>query len=135
MSLLLSGRKGFTLIEVMVSIMILSVGSLALGTLLLRGARSATAASAVSYQTAALTGEVGRLDALPFSALGAGTTCVNVTTGPFLHTRCAVIVDVTAKVKRVTVTVTPTPPSNLQPLSSSFERSVSGNAVNPLFGS
>jgi prepilin-type N-terminal cleavage/methylation domain-containing protein len=128
-------RDGFTLIEVMVSIMILSVGSLALGTLLLRGARSATAASAVSYQTAALSGEVGRLDALPFSLLAAGTTCVNVTTGPFLHTRCAVIVDVTAKVKLVTVTVTPTAPTSLQPLSSSFERSVSGNAVNPLFGS
>jgi prepilin-type N-terminal cleavage/methylation domain-containing protein len=126
--------SGFTLIEVMVSIMILSVGSLALGTLLVRGARSATAASAVSYQTAALSGEVGRLDALPFAALAAGTTCVNVTTGPFLHTRCAKIVDVSAKLKRVTVTVTPTAPSNLQPLSSAFERSVSGDAVNPLFG-
>jgi prepilin-type N-terminal cleavage/methylation domain-containing protein len=126
---------GFTLIEVMVSIMILSVGSLALGTLLVRGARSATAASAVSYQTAALSGEVGRLGALPFSQLAAGNTCVDITTGPFLHTRCANIVVVSDKVKRVTVTVTPTPPTHLQPLSSSFERSVSGNAVNPLFGS
>jgi prepilin-type N-terminal cleavage/methylation domain-containing protein len=126
---------GFTLIEVLVSIMILSVGSLALGTLLIRGARIATAASAVSYQTAALSGEVGRLGALPFNQLAPGTTCVDVTTGPFLHTRCAAIVDVSAKVKRVTVTVTPTPPTNLQPLSSSFERGISGNAVNPLFGS
>lgn len=134
MSTLVRRHTGFTLVEVLVSILILSVGSLALGTLLVRGARSATAASAVTYQTAALSGEVGRLDALPFSALAAGNTCVDVTTGPFLHTRCAAIVDVNAKVKRVTVTVTPTPPSNLQPMASSFERSVSGNAVNPLFG-
>jgi prepilin-type N-terminal cleavage/methylation domain-containing protein len=126
--------RGFTLIEVLVSIMILSVGSLALGTLLIRGARTATAASAVSYQTAALSGEVGRLGAMPFSQLAAGNTCVDVTTGPFLHTRCALIVDVSAKVKRVTVTVTPTAPTSLQPLSSSFERTISGEAVNPLFG-
>ena len=125
-------QAGFTLIEVLVSLMILSVGSLALGTLLLRGTRSATAASAVTYQTAALSSEVGRLGALPFSALAAGTTCVNVTTGPFLHSRCAAIVDVSAKVKRVTVTVTPTAPTSLQPLATSFERSISGNAVNPL---
>jgi prepilin-type N-terminal cleavage/methylation domain-containing protein len=125
--------SGFTLIEIMVSIVILSVGSLALGTLLVRGARAATAAAAVTYQTAALSGEVGRMSALPFSQLPAGTTCVNVTAGPFLHTRCAVVVDVSAKVKRVTVTVTPTPPTNLTAVSSSFERSISGNAVDPLF--
>lgn len=128
-----SERNGFTLIEVMFSVMILAVGSLALGTLLLRGARAATAASAVTYQTAALSAEVGRLGTVPFTQLTAGTTCVNVTTGPFLHTRCAAIVDVTAKIRQVTVTVTPTAPSNLEPLSNSFERTISGEAVNPLF--
>ena len=127
-------NAGFTLVEVLVSIMILSVGSLALGTLLLRGARAGTAASAVTYQSAALTSEVGRLGALPFDQLAAGNTCVNVTTGPFFHTRCAAIVDVSAKVRRVTVTVTPTAPTSLQPLSASFERSISGNAVPPLNG-
>lgn len=125
-------NAGFTLIEVLVSIMILSVGSLALGTLLVRGARAGTAASAMTYQSAALTSEAGRLGALPFTQLPAGTTCVNVTTGPFFHTRCAVIVDVSANVKRVTVTVTPTAPTSLQPLSGSFERSISGPAVPPL---
>lgn len=126
-------RAGFTLIEVLVSIMILSLGSLALGTLLLRGARAATGASAGTYQTAALSAEVARLGAIPFAQLAAGTTCVDVTTGPFLHTRCAAIVDVSARVRRVTVTVTPTAPSTLQPVSSAFERSISGNPVNPLF--
>jgi prepilin-type N-terminal cleavage/methylation domain-containing protein len=125
-------NAGFTLIEVLVSIMILSVGSLALGTLLLRGSRAGTAAAAVTYQSAALTSEASRLGAVPFTALAAGTTCVNVTTAPFKHTRCSVIVDVSAKVRRVTVTVTPTPPTNLQPLSASFERSISGPAVPPL---
>ncbi len=128
-----SGRNGFTLIEVMFSVMILGVGSLALGTLLLRGARAATAASAVTYQTAALSAEVGRLGAVPFNQLAAGTTCVNVTTGPFLHNRCATIVDVSAKIRQVTVTVMPTASVTLEPLSNSFERTISGEAVNPLF--
>jgi prepilin-type N-terminal cleavage/methylation domain-containing protein len=127
-------RAGFTLIEVLVSIMILSVGSLALGTLLLRGAKAGTAASAVTYQSAALSSELGRLGALPFASLAAGNTCVNVTTGPFLHTRCAAIVAVSANIMRVTVTVTPTAPSSLQPLSGSFERSISGQAVPALNG-
>ena len=127
-------RTGFTLVEVMFSVMILCVGSLALGTLLLRGARAATAASATTYQTAALSAEVARMGAVPFTSLAAGTVCVNVTTGPFLHTRCSTVVDVTANVKRITVTVTPDVP-NLEPTSNTFERSISGNASNPLFGS
>jgi prepilin-type N-terminal cleavage/methylation domain-containing protein len=128
----LDRNDGFTLVEVLVSIMILSMGSLALGTLLLRGARAGTATSAVTYQTAALTSEAGRLGAIPFSLLAVGNTCVNVTTGPFLHTRCSNIVTVSALVKRVTVTVTPTAPTSLQPMTASFERSISGNAVPPL---
>jgi prepilin-type N-terminal cleavage/methylation domain-containing protein len=125
-------RHGFTLVEVMFAIMILSVGSLALGTLLLRGARAATAASAGTYQTAALSAEAGRLGAIPFTQLAAGTTCVDVTTGPFLHTRCVTIANLSPKRRQVTVTVTPEAGTNLQPLSTSFERSISGESTNPL---
>jgi prepilin-type N-terminal cleavage/methylation domain-containing protein len=125
---------GFTLVEVLVSLVILSVSTVALSALLLRSARQATAASSLVYQTAALTSEVGRLGALPFDQLAAGTTCVNVTTGPFLHQRCAVIVDLSAKSRRVTVTVTPTGPTNLVAQSTAFERSIAGtsNGTNPL---
>jgi prepilin-type N-terminal cleavage/methylation domain-containing protein len=126
------GTSGFTLIEVLVSMMILSVGTVALASLLARASRSATDASANVYQTAALTSEVGRLGALPFTSLAAGTTCVNITTGPFLHQRCAVITAVSAKVYRIVVTVTPTGVSNLPAISTSFERSISGSASPPL---
>ena len=125
---------GFTLVEVLVSLMILSVGTVALSALLLRSAKQATAASALVYQTAALSSEVGRQSALPFDQLPAGTTCVNVTTGPFLHQRCVVITDLSAKSKRVTVTVTPTGATNLVAQSTSFERGFAGtsNGTNPL---
>ncbi len=124
--------RGFTLIEVLVSITILAGGVVALGSLLGRASRSATAASGLVYQTAALTSEAGRLGALPFAQLTAGNTCVAVTTAPFRHTRCSLIENISAKVRRVTVTVTPTGPTLLQAQTAVFERSVSGNATPPL---
>jgi prepilin-type N-terminal cleavage/methylation domain-containing protein len=100
-------RGGFTLIEVMVSMTMLSVASLALGTLLFRAARLATATSAQSYQTATLAGTSGRLDALPFDSLAAGTSCVTVTAQPFPHTQCTTVNNISAKVKTIMIIVTP----------------------------
>lgn len=117
--------KGFTLVEVLVSITVLSLGMVALGSLLVRSARQATAASSVVYQTAALSEEVGRMGAMPFELLVAGTTCTTVTAHPLPHTRCTTITDVTAKRKTVKITVTPTGNPLLGADSTMFERSVS----------
>jgi prepilin-type N-terminal cleavage/methylation domain-containing protein len=124
-------RKGFTLIEILVSMTVLAVGTLVLGGLLLRASRSAEAASAMSYQTAALTAEATRLSALPFASLAAGTTCATTTGAPFPHTRCSTITDVSAKVKTVKVRVTATNNPLVSADSVMFERSITV-AVNPL---
>ncbi|HEU4682043.1 MAG TPA: prepilin-type N-terminal cleavage/methylation domain-containing protein [Gemmatimonadales bacterium] len=121
--------QGFTLVEVMVSVTILAVGILILGGLLVRSARSAEAASAISYQTAILAAEVARYDAVPFSQLVAGTTCDTVSTGPLPRIRCTTIADVTTKLRQVRVRVTPTDNPLLQPDSVVFERSISGNGT------
>jgi prepilin-type N-terminal cleavage/methylation domain-containing protein len=124
--------EGFTLIEVLVSVTILSLGMVLLGPLLVRSARQAQAASASVYQTAALSEEVGRLGAMPFALLVAGTTCVTVTTNPYPHTRCSTITDVTAKRKTIKVKVTPTGGNPLmQADSTMFERTQS-NTGSPL---
>jgi prepilin-type N-terminal cleavage/methylation domain-containing protein len=123
---------GFTLIEVLVSITILSLSTLALANLLARSSRQATAASALVYQSAALSEEVGRMGAMPFTLLTAGTTCVTVTANPLPHTRCTTITDVSAKRKTVKVKVTPTGNPLLTADSTMFERSISGDAVPPL---
>jgi prepilin-type N-terminal cleavage/methylation domain-containing protein len=123
---------GFTLVEVLISITILSLSTLALATLLARSSRQATAASAMVYQIAALSEEVGRMGAMPFSLLTAGTTCVTVTTNPLPHTRCTTITDVSAKSKTVKVKVTPSGNPLLAADSTMFERSISGDAVPPL---
>ena len=127
-----SNNQGFTLIEILISITILSVGTLALANLIARSSRQATAASTAVYQTAALSEEVGRMAAMPFSLLAAGTTCVTVTTRPLPHTRCTTITDVSAKRKTVKVKITPTGNPLLLADSTMFERSISGDAVPPL---
>jgi len=123
---------GFTLIEVLVSITILAVGILALGTLMARGAKSAGAASALSYQTTVLGAEAARFDAIPFTALAAGTTCDTVAAPPLPRIRCGTITNINAKLRRVSVVVTPTDNPLLSPDSVVFERSISGDAAPPL---
>jgi hypothetical protein len=103
-----------------------------LGTLLIRAARQATAASSVVYQTAALSEEVGRLGAMPFASLAAGNTCTTITARPLPHTLCTTITDVNSKRKLVKVKLTPTGNPYLSVDSTMFERSISGNVVPPL---
>lgn len=125
-------QAGFTLIEILVSITILSGGILALGTLMGRGARSAGAAAALSYQTTVMGAEAARYDAIPFTLLAAGTTCDTVAAPPLPRIRCATITSINPKLRRVSVVVTPTDNPLLQPDSVVFERSISGDAAPPL---
>jgi prepilin-type N-terminal cleavage/methylation domain-containing protein len=124
--------RGFTLIEIMVSMTILAVGILFLSSLLLRSSRTAEAASTVSYQTAVLAAELGRYDAIPFSQLAAGTTCTTSTASPMPHDLCVTITNVSANVRQVKVKVTPTGPTMIAADSVVFDRSISGYPANPL---
>jgi prepilin-type N-terminal cleavage/methylation domain-containing protein len=124
---------GFTLIEVLVSMTILSVASLAMGSMLVRATRAAGATSSAAHQTAAMSGAVARLDVLPFDALVAGTTCVTVTAAEFPPTQCATINNISPKVELVTVVVTPSGNALMHPDTTSFRRTKSGFASgNPL---
>ncbi len=122
---------GFTLIEVLVSMTILSVASLAMGSMLVRATRAAGATSSAAHQTAAMSGTMARLDVLPFDALVAGTTCVTITAVEFPHTQCTTINNVSSKVKLVTVVITPSGNLLMQPVTTQFRRTISGNG-NPL---
>jgi prepilin-type N-terminal cleavage/methylation domain-containing protein len=130
MSGILRRSRGFTLIEVMVSMTILAIGVLALGTMMARSSHTADAASAASYQTALMAKEVAYYDALPFDNLVVGTTCTTTTTHPLPNTLCVVIATVSAKVKSVKVRLRPTD-TTIPADSTMFERSKSGFG-NPL---
>jgi prepilin-type N-terminal cleavage/methylation domain-containing protein len=122
---------GFTLVEILVSMTILSVASLAMGSLLFRATKAAGATSAVAHQTAAMTGVVARYSVLPFDALAPGTTCANVATIEFPHSECATINSISPQVKLVTIVITPSGNYLMQPVTTSFRRTISGNG-NPL---
>jgi prepilin-type N-terminal cleavage/methylation domain-containing protein len=122
---------GFTLVEVMVSMTLLSIASLAIVPMLMRTARLASATGNAAYQTATMSGEVAKADALPFDLLTPGTTCVTVTTPPFPHTRCTTVNSVSAKTKEITVVITPSGNSLLHPITTTVTRTISGNG-NPL---
>jgi prepilin-type N-terminal cleavage/methylation domain-containing protein len=125
-------RRGFTLVEVLVTITLISTGILVLGGMLLRSARAAGAASAISYQTAAMASEVARLDALPFTALAAGTTCDTLAVAQLPRIRCSIVAVVSPKVTRVTVRITAIGNPLVPADSVIFERSISGPVVPPL---
>jgi len=125
-------RRGFTLVEVLVTITLISTGILVLGGMLLRSARAAGAASAISYQTAAMASEVARLDALPFTALAAGTTCDTLAVAQLPRIRCSIVAVVSPKVTRVTVRITAIGNPLIPADSVIFERSISGDVVPPL---
>lgn len=118
----LSSRSGFTLVEVMVAVVILGITALSLAPLMLRSARSATGVSGGAYQTALMSTEVGRLNALPFSVLTAGTTCVTVSAQPFPHTRCTTVADVSSTRRRVTLIITPSANPLVKPDTVIFDR-------------
>ena len=125
-------RRGFTLVEVLVTITLISTGILVLGGMLLRSARAAGAASAISYRTAAMASEVARLDALPFTALAAGTTCDTLAVAQLPRIRCSIVAVVSPKVTRVTVRITAIGNPLVPADSVIFERSISGDVVPPL---
>ncbi len=121
-----ASHRGFTLIEAMVAITLLSVGALALGGLLARSSRMAIASASTLHGTAAMSTEVGRLNALPFDQLpAAGETCTTISAAPFPHTRCTRLTDVSATVKEVRVRVTPAA-ANVRPDTVNFQRTKPG---------
>src|SRR5215213_616359 len=75
-------RQGFTLVEILVSVTMLAVGMLLMGTLMVRSARTANFAASISYQAAIAAAEANRLDAMPFAQLAAGTVCDTTTALP-----------------------------------------------------
>ena len=123
---------GFTLVEVLISLSVFSLGLVLLGSLLIRGARQATAASSVVYQTAALSAQVGRLGAMPFTTLAAGNVCDTTSARPLPRITCTTITDVNTKRKQIKVVVTPTGNPMLSADSTMFERSPVDDPSPPL---
>ena len=71
--------RGFTMVEVLVALVLVSICSIGLGRLMFEAARMARVSGSMTYQTAAMSAEVARLDAVPFDSVASGTTCTTMT--------------------------------------------------------
>lgn len=114
-------RRGFTLIEVLVAVVILGTVGVGLAGSLLTGAQAARASGTIAYRTAALNTEVSRVAALPVGTLANGTTTRTVTAQPFPYT-VTIVAATTGTLQSVNITVTPTGPRALAPVSRTLDR-------------
>jgi prepilin-type N-terminal cleavage/methylation domain-containing protein len=99
---------GFSLIEILISMVLLAVMLVSLAPVTMRVARLSTGSTVATQRAALLAGEAQRLELATFSSLTAGTTCYDFSSAEFPHSRCVRITDVDATTKRVTLTVAPT---------------------------
>ena len=117
-----SSSGGFTLVEIMISMVILGIMAVSLAPLMLRSSHTATGASGGTYQTAAMSTEVARLNAMRFDLLSLGTACVTVSAQPLPYTKCTTVTAISATQRRVTVIITPSSNSYVKPDTVTFDR-------------
>ncbi len=72
------GTTGFSLLEVIIAITILSIGLLGMGTTMLYSVRSVTKADLVSERAAARQAGIERLRAMPYDSLAVGQDSVGI---------------------------------------------------------
>ena len=105
---LISASRGFSLIETMVAMSVLSIVLLSIAGLTLAVATRSIEASALARRSAILATETGRLGALPFDSIESRVGCVEVSNPPLPHKRCISTTPVATNLLRVQVVVTPT---------------------------
>jgi prepilin-type N-terminal cleavage/methylation domain-containing protein len=103
-------RKGFTLIEVIVAMVLLAVAVSSLAAMMYSVATSSKRVTGGAYRNGVLMHEVNRLIALPYDSLAVGSSSVYVTSGAYQHTRVITVAEPTAKLKTAQVIITPVNP-------------------------
>lgn len=92
----------------MIALTILATVLIALGGLMFQAARHTRQSAAVAYRSAAGTSAAGWIQGLPWDSLSSVVGCTSDSVGPLTYDRCVTVQNVSAKLKRVTVTITPT---------------------------
>jgi len=94
----------------MIALTILSTVLIALGGLMFQAARHTRQSAAVAYRSAASTSAAAWIQGLPWDSVDTAVGCASDSAGPLSYNRCVTVQNVSAKLKRVTVTITPTGP-------------------------
>ena len=124
-----SRRDGFTLVEIVVAMMILSVVMVTLAGLTFQTARRALTSQGIDQRQAVLQQQANMMAAVPYDSLGNFTGCTTVS-APFAYTRCVTMTTPVTNVRRMTVIVTPTMSNKWAPDTIQIEKAKP--PVNPL---
>ena len=115
---------GFSLVSVVVSLTMLSVGLLGLAGISAAAAQRARGIGHLNIVAQTLTQQVNRIGALPYDSLMLGVSCRPMESNGFAYTRCVRVDSIQPRVKRVTLAITPANPSH-RPVMEVFQRSQS----------
>jgi Flp pilus assembly protein TadG len=102
-------RKGVAVIEIMVGMIILSIGLLGAAGMTVAAARRASGLSTQSSRDGVMLQELNKLAALPYDSLTPRVGCSTASTGTLTYSRCITVTDITdgSGYKRVRLIVTP----------------------------
>ncbi len=128
-------RKGVAVIEIMVGMVILSIGLLGAAGMTVAAARRASGLSTQSSRDGIMLQELNKLAALPYDSLTARAGCRTASTGTLTYSRCITVTDISdgSGYKRVRLIVTPST-SWAKPDTMYLNRAKAPIAMNP-FGS
>ena len=100
-------NAGFSLIGVVVSMSILSVGLMGLAGLTAASARRAAGVGHLNRVAQTMTQQVNRIGAMPYDSLTLGVSCRAMSSNGFDYTRCMRVDSLDMRVKRITLVITP----------------------------
>lgn len=102
-------RKGVAVLEIMVGMVILSIGLLGVAGMTVTAARRASGLSTQSSRDGITLQELNKLATLPFDSLSARVGCKTATSGTLTYSRCISITDITDGIgyKRVRLIISP----------------------------
>lgn len=106
----IQSRAGFSLIEVIVSMLLLAIAVSSLAAMMHSVSQSSMKVTGAAYRNGVLMHEANRLIALPYDSLAVGSASYSATDGRYPHTRVVTIAEPTVDVKTVQLVVTPTNP-------------------------
>ena len=100
-----AAHGGFTLVETLATLALLSFIVVVLGPMLVRVSRQSTGVTATQHRTAALVGAASRAMAVPTDEVLTG--CTSDATPSYQHSLCTAVVDTLPGLRRVRLIVTP----------------------------
>lgn len=105
----LRSRSGFGLIEIIVALVVATIGMLGLAGMLLQIGRRSTQISGQNSRGAVATQVMNRLAALPYDQLPSAAGCTTVSGAPFSYTQCISVLT-GAGYKSIRLVITPANP-------------------------